>query len=340
MNELQKWNGNHELQLPQETRELLKTIFEEGTAPNTLKAHRRDVEKFWQWANVGYGVTESYPVQVELIIQFITDHLGGMKPAVDEKLVAMGVKKPGPHKLSTIKRRLYSLSAYHNMRNIKPNPVRDKTVAAVIQKAHRALVNQGVTTIKKDAATAEIMQKLLDTCNDGSLTAARDASLLSLSWSSGGRRRSEVCRMAYEDLTSVGPDAYTIKLYFSKGQYEGVSKEFPIRGKSATYLKRWLEMSKITSGPLFRRIGRYNHVLDGLNAKAVNYIFKERAEKAGLDVEKFSAHSLRSGFITSAASKGLPVWEIMQLTNHRTSRSVDDYYRSGSILNNPAADIL
>ncbi|MBT5427922.1 MAG: hypothetical protein HOK84_17080 [Bacteroidetes bacterium] len=88
MNELQKWNGNQELQLPQETKEFLATIFEEGTAPNTLKAHRRDVEKFWQWANVAYGVTESYPVSVELIIQFITDHLGGMKEAVEEKLVA------------------------------------------------------------------------------------------------------------------------------------------------------------------------------------------------------------------------------------------------------------
>jgi hypothetical protein len=55
-----------------------------------LKAHRRDVEKFWQWANVAYGVTVPYPVAVELINQFITDHLGGMKSGIDEKLVAMG----------------------------------------------------------------------------------------------------------------------------------------------------------------------------------------------------------------------------------------------------------
>ena len=60
MNELQMYDQNHELQLPQETRELLKTVFEQGTAPNTLKAHRRDVETFWQWANVGYGAAEVY----------------------------------------------------------------------------------------------------------------------------------------------------------------------------------------------------------------------------------------------------------------------------------------
>jgi integrase len=340
MNELQKFNQNQELQLPQETKEFLTTIFEQGTAPNTLKAHRRDVEKFWQWANVAYGVTESYPVPVELIIQFITDHLGGMKKAAEEKLVELGVKKPGPHKLSTIKRRLYSLSAYHNIKGVKPNNVRDEAVMMVLQKAHRALVNQGVTTDKKDAATADIMQKLLDTCNDGSLKAARDAALLSLAWSSGGRRRSEVNCMSVENLTRIDQDTYTIKLYFSKGQYEGVSKEFPVRGNSAAYLTRWLEMSKIKSGPLFRSVGRYDTVGDGLNAKAVNFIFKQRAQLAGLDVEKFSAHSLRSGYITSAASKGIPVWEIMQLTNHKTSRSVDDYYRSGSILKNQAADLL
>jgi len=339
MNELEKYNQNQELQLPQETRELLATIFEQGTAPNTLKAHRRDVEKFWQWADVGYGVTESYPVAVELIIQFITDHLGGIKPAVDEKLVAMGVKKKGPHKLSTIKRRLYSLSAYHNMKGIKPNPVREKVILAVLQKSHRALVNQGVTTDKKDAATSDIIEKLVESCGDDSIKDVRDRALILTGFASGGRRRNELIRMRYEDLKIV-PNGYTIKMYLSKGQYEGAAKEYPIKGKAADAMKRWLEMSGIKSGELFRAVGRYGHVLGNLNAKAVNYIFKERAKLAGLDAEKYSAHSLRSGFITSAASKGLPVWEIMQLSSHKTSRSVDDYYRSGSILSNPAADLL
>jgi integrase len=339
MNELQKWNGNQELQLPQETKEFLATIFEQGTAPNTLKAHRRDVEKFWQWAEVSYGVTESYPVSVELIIQFITDHLGGMKPGVEEKLVSLGVKKPGPHKLSTIKRRLYSLSAYHAMKGIKPNPCRDKMVMTVLQKAHVALVNQGVTTDKKDAATADIIEKLISSCDDDCLKDVRDKALILVGFASGGRRRNELVRMEYNQLKVV-PNGYTIKMYLSKGQYEGVAKEFPIKGKAADALKRWLDMSGIKSGPLFRSVGRYSHVGDFLNAKAVNYIFKERCQLAGLDLDKFSAHSLRSGFVTSAASKGIPVWEIMQLTNHKTSRSVDDYYRSGSILSNPAADLL
>ncbi len=61
-----------------------------------------------------------------------------------------------------------------------------------------------------------------------------------------------------------------------------------------------------------RAVGRYGHVLGNLNAKAVNCIFKERCQLAGLDVEKYADHCLRSGFIISAASKGLPESYVLQ----------------------------
>ncbi len=96
--------------------------------------------------------------------------------------------------------------------------------------------------------------------------------LILTGFASGGRRRNEIVKMRYEDLKAV-PNGYIIKMYLSKGQYEGVAKEFPVKGKAADALKRWLEMSKIKSGPLFRFVGRYDTVGDGLNAKAVNYIF-------------------------------------------------------------------
>jgi hypothetical protein len=97
MNELQKIELNNELQLPEHTRELLATIFEEGTAKNTLIAHQRDIDKFKAWASISYGIEVSFPVQPNLIIQYITDHLGGMTPAIDQQLVDQGVKsKLGP----------------------------------------------------------------------------------------------------------------------------------------------------------------------------------------------------------------------------------------------------
>ncbi|MBT3226102.1 MAG: hypothetical protein HN686_19390 [Bacteroidetes bacterium] len=152
------------------------------------------------------------------------------------------------------------------------NPVRDKAVATLLAKCQRALTNQGVFTEKKEAATADIRQKLIATCDDGSLKSVRDAALLSVAFSSGGRRRSEIVRMRYEDLKQV-PGGYTIKLYFSKGNYQGVPREFPVKGVSANLLTKWLEMSGINPGPLFRSVGRYQTIGDILNAKAVNTIF-------------------------------------------------------------------
>ena len=339
MNELQKVQGSHEIELPRHTQELLAVIYEQGTAPNTLKAHKRDLEKFWIWAKLALGIEESYPVGVNVIIRYITDFLGGIHPDVDRQLVETGVKKPGPHKLNTIKRRIYTLSAYHNEMGYKPNPCRDRQIVNLIMKAHRALVNQGVVKNKKDAATADIIERLLSSCTSDNLKDVRDKALFLVGFSSGGRRRSELVRMRVEDLRVV-PGGYTIKMYFSKSDYDGRHKEFPIKKSSAEALKDWLDKSGIKSGPLFRSIGRYDTVGDGLCEKAVNFIFKERAKLANLDLEKFSAHSLRSGFVTEAASRGIPIWEIMHLTNHKNSRSVDDYYRSGSILTNPAADLI
>jgi integrase len=196
-----------------------------------------------------------------------------------------------------------------------------------------------IFTSKKEAATADIMQKLIATCNDGSMKDVRDAALLSVAFSSGGSRRSEIVSMEYQNLHSV-PGGYSIKLYFSKGRYEGTAKEFPIKGMAAEWLTKWLEMSGIKAGPLFRSV-RNNCIGDGLNAKAVNQIFKERMKLAGIECD-YSAHSIKSGFVTSAASSEnpIPIWEIMAMTGHKTSRSVDDYYRSGSILKNPASDML
>ncbi len=71
MNELQKYQ-NHEVALPEHTQELLAAIIEQGTAPNTLKAHKKDLEKFWIWAKVVLGIEEHYPVGTNIIISEAT----------------------------------------------------------------------------------------------------------------------------------------------------------------------------------------------------------------------------------------------------------------------------
>jgi hypothetical protein len=55
---------------------------------------------------------------------------------------------------------------------------------------------------------------------------------------------------------------------------------------------------------------------DGLDPKAVREIAQERCVLAGLEGE-FSAHSLRSGFVTEAGRRKMPAADAMAMTGHR-----------------------
>ena len=82
-------------------------------------------------------------------------------------------------------------------------------------------------------------------------------------------------------------------------------------------LDAWLQASGIVDGPLFRPVSKAGKVLESrLSASAVAIIVKQRAAQIGLDPERYSGHSLRAGFATSAAAAGLSVWQIKGQTGH------------------------
>jgi len=67
-------------------------------------------------------------------------------------------------------------------------------------------------------------------------------------------------------------------------------------------------------------------------------LVKELAEKTGLDPEKFSGHSLRAGFATTAAAAGKSLHNIMRQTRHKDQRVAMTYIRHGSLFRENAAD--
>jgi integrase len=98
-------------------------------------------------------------------------------------------------------------------------------------------------------------------------------------------------------------------------------------GRPVIALKRWIAESRIDSGPLFRRIDQWGNLdLRALTPQSVNLIVKSRAAKAGLDPAAFSAHGLRSGYLTEAANRGIPLPEAMQQPLHKsvTQATSDD----------------
>ena len=87
---------------------------------------------------------------------------------------------------------------------------------------------------------------------------------------------------------------------------------------------------RAAEGPLFRRILKNGKLgTDGLSGTAVRDIVKARCALAGVG-DDFSAHSLRSGFVTEAGRQNMPLQETMALTGHRSVETIGGYFRAGA----------
>jgi integrase len=103
-------------------------------------------------------------------------------------------------------------------------------------------------------------------------------------------------------------------------------------------VRAWLEAAGLTVGPLFRRVSRAGRVApDRLCDKAVALIVKAAVVTAGYDPAAFSGHSLRAGFITSAARAGVPEAHIQNQSRHKSLLVLRGYVRRGSLFNDNAA---
>ena len=102
-------------------------------------------------------------------------------------------------------------------------------------------------------------------------------------------------------------------------------------------LKKWLEISQIKSGPIFRRFAKGSILTSHrLTDQTVVLIIKDCLRSAGIENTNFSGHSLRSGFATVAADFGADERSIMAMTGHKTTQMVRRYIRDANIFKNSA----
>ncbi len=67
---------------------------------------------------------------------------------------------------------------------------------------------------------------------------------------------------------------------------------------------------------------------------------KRAAEAAGLDAERFSGHSLRLGFVTTAARRGCTERLIPNQTGHRSMVVLRGYIRRANVFEDNAAVVV
>jgi integrase len=128
---------------------------------------------------------------------------------------------------------------------------------------------------------------------------------------------------------------FKVIIRHSKTDQEGAGQTIAIiRGSVAcpvAALKAWLEAAGITAGPIFRSVKKGGAVAGRLPAQSVADIVKTYAERVGLDPALFAGHSMRSGFLTSAAKRGASIFKMMDQSRHRSVETLRGYVRDAEI---------
>jgi site-specific recombinase XerD len=99
----------------------------------------------------------------------------------------------------------------------------------------------------------------------------------------------------------------------------------------------WLGAAGITKGPIFRPINKAGTVSRvRLTDRSVANVVKFYAGRIGLDARIFSGHSLRSGFLTSAAANGASIFKMMDVSRHKSIDNLRIYVRDAELFKNHA----
>ncbi|MFJ1254929.1 site-specific integrase [Cupriavidus sp. CuC1] len=331
-------------------RQAAEALYREGESANTVASYRSALRYWAGWFALRYGQPIALPLLPAVIIQFVVDHAtrttphgpaSELPPAIDAALVASGRKaRTGPPALATLMHRLAVIAKAHRLESLD-NPCADPAVRELVARTRRAYAKRGERPARKAALTREPLSRLLETCDD-SLIGLRDRALLLFAWSSGGRRRSEVAGATLANLTRLAPGEFVYQLGWSKTNQAGADlpdNAKPVIGAAGAALEAWLKATGLDEGAIFRRVRRGGHVGEALSDAAVRKIVRQRCEAAGLEGD-FSAHSLRSGFVTEAATRQVPMAEAMAMTGHTSVATLVRYFRAADARRSVAADLI
>ena len=201
-----------------------------------------------------------------------------------------------------------------------------ETVRVVMKGIRRTI---GTAPDKKTPATHDILGQMLDACPD-TLIGKRDRALLAFGFA-GAFRRAELVALEVTDLVEVA-DGLRVVIRHSKTDQEGQGAEIAIprgyRPRPVEAVQTWLAAAEISVGPVFRSVARGDRVgTEALSPYAASLVIKQRIAAVGLDPATYSGHSLRSGFLTSAAEAGASLFKLTEVSRHKSLDTLRGYVR-------------
>ena len=301
--------------LHEETLENLKS----SKANNTLRAYKSDFRDFGAFcAKHGFN---SMPTEPKIVSLYLT-HLSIST------------------KISTLRRRLVSIGVVHKLKG----HYLDTKHPVIIENLMGIKRKKGSIQIGKKPILINHLKEIINVIDNQKIEKIkklRNRTLILIGFG-GGFRRTELISIDYEDLDFV-EEGLKITLRRSKTDQfgEGLIKGIP-HFTNEKYcpvisLKNWINLSKIKTGPIFRRFAKGSILTSNrLTDQSVVLIIKDCLKLAGIENKNFSGHSLRSGFATVAAESGADERSIMAMTGHKTTQMVRRYIREANIFKNNA----
>lgn len=267
---------------------------------------------------------------------------GGLLPATEQAIAEYLTERASEVSPRTLSLHLTALSHWHDYQNL-PNPTQSPHIQKLLVGIYR---QHGQPKRKAKALHPEHIEKMIAQCRiENDLKSLRDSALIQTAYF-GAFRRSELVAITVDHLRF---DSRGLLILIPKSKTdqtgEGQAKALPYGNDNicpVTAMKRWLEASGITAGPVFRSVNRWNKLQEkALHPDSINSIIKSLALLCEFDfINQLSSHSLRRGFATSAACAGAEFTEIKRQGGWKNDNTVREYIEDGQLFDKNAANQL
>ena len=281
-------------------------------AANTVRTYSVGWRHFLMWCEAQSPCLQAMPARPEIVALYLTAQAEHCKVA-------------------TLRSRLSAINRAHREAGHEA-PGRSIIVQQVFKGIRRS---KGVACRQATPIVASDLRAILTALPENTL-GLRDRALILLGFH-GAFRRSELVALDVGDVAET-KEGLRVLVRRSKTDQEGEGLEKGILFQAdpsvcpVRALRAWKEAMGENAGPLFRGVSRHGKVsASRLTDRAVHLVVERVCKAAGLDAEKFSAHSLRSGLATQAAIDGCPERSIMRQGGWRGVQTVRGYIRHGSL---------
>lgn len=280
-----------------ELRPQIENLIQSSISANTKKAYQRALQGIEDWLPAGE------PLSDHLLAAYLTElHQKGKSPSTISQVVA-AVK----------------WQMKHQPGDDFPLPTTYATLAGIRRDGKARGRGQVDGMIWQDVERVCILAE-----TDGTLAGLRDSAMIRL-MSDCLLRISEVVAVNAGDLKER-----TLSVQASKSDQEGRGESLYVCDRTRDILTKYIEMSGIQEGAMFRQIRRGGHIQENrLHDHSARRIIQKRASAAGV-VGFISGHSLRVGSAMSLASAGATVVD-MQVAGRWKSSEMPAHYAKAEL---------